>query len=186
MSDVAIVGNRVPRHYFRTSGVGESDITVHAGSYHLALREAGVEMCNIVTYSSILPGTAEEIPHTRTNMHEIQQGITHGEVMEAIVAEASGVQGERITAGIIFGWLYREDGTRHGGLVCEYNGDMTEAEAESELQKMLNELYTNGYDHFALRDIQVHTRSLVPVKKYGTALVMICFLSYDVRILERY
>jgi hypothetical protein len=31
-------GNRIPVNYFITSGKGESDIAVHAGSYHLALK----------------------------------------------------------------------------------------------------------------------------------------------------
>jgi hypothetical protein len=33
---------RIPKDYFETSGKGESDIAVHAGSYHLALKEAGI------------------------------------------------------------------------------------------------------------------------------------------------
>ena len=56
-----LTGQRIPKDYFVTKGKGESDITVHAGSYHLALREAGIEMCNIMTYSSILPSIATEI-----------------------------------------------------------------------------------------------------------------------------
>ena len=44
------IGNRVPETYFETTGSGESDVTIHAGSYHLALREAGIEMANIMTY----------------------------------------------------------------------------------------------------------------------------------------
>ena len=55
-----LIGNRIPQTFFTTSGVGESDITVHAGSYHLALKEAGIERCNIITYSSILPGIIDE------------------------------------------------------------------------------------------------------------------------------
>lgn len=50
-----LVGNRIPRDYFVTKGTGQSDITIHAGSYHLALKKANIEMCNIMTYSSILP-----------------------------------------------------------------------------------------------------------------------------------
>ena len=49
-SDQVLVGCRIPKDYFVTKGHGESDITVHAGSYHLALKEAGIEMCNIMTY----------------------------------------------------------------------------------------------------------------------------------------
>lgn len=32
-----LVGNRIPYEFFICSGSGESDITVHAGSFHLAL-----------------------------------------------------------------------------------------------------------------------------------------------------
>ena len=73
------IGNRIPQDFFVTSGVGESDITVHAGSFHLALREAGIERFNIMQYSSILPAIARETPRGSYN------GM-HGEVMETIMA----------------------------------------------------------------------------------------------------
>ena len=44
-----VVGNRIPKDYFVTKGHGESDITVHAGSYHLALKQANIETFNIMT-----------------------------------------------------------------------------------------------------------------------------------------
>ena len=46
-----LIGCRIPKDYFITKGHGESDITIHAGSYHLALRDAGIEMCNLVYVS---------------------------------------------------------------------------------------------------------------------------------------
>ena len=67
-------GNRIPAHYFETSGTGESDIAIHAGSYHLALKAAQIEMCNIMTYSSILPEIATRIDRP--------ERITHGAVLE--------------------------------------------------------------------------------------------------------
>src|SRR5699024_7415859 len=93
------IGNRVPETYFETTGSGESDVTIHAGSYHLALREAGIEMANIMTYSSILPATARRIAYPG------RDAFTHGEVMESIVAQSSCGPGERATAGVIYGWL---------------------------------------------------------------------------------
>ena len=56
-----LVGNRIPKDYFITKGTGESNIAIHAGSYHLALQQAGIEMVNIITYSSILPRIANRI-----------------------------------------------------------------------------------------------------------------------------
>jgi len=73
-----IIGNRIPKDYFITKGRGESDITFHAGSYHLALKEAGIESYNIMTYSSILPGVARLVKKP--------QSYTHGSVMETIMS----------------------------------------------------------------------------------------------------
>lgn len=167
------VGNRVPHEYFLTEGSGESDITVHAGSYHLALREAGIEMANQIKYSSILPGSAVEIARPT------HQEFVHGEVMETITAEATCEYGSTATAGLIFGWLYdKVSGGRHGALVCEYGGSLKNGAAEQHLREMLKELHTNGYEHFDLRDINIRTRTIEPVKMYGTAIVAICFTSY--------
>ena len=76
-----VIGNRIPRRFFWTSGIGESDITIHAGSYHLALKEAGIERYNIMVYSSILPSIAEE------SVRPKDSEIVYGSVMETIMAE---------------------------------------------------------------------------------------------------
>ena len=167
------IGCRIPKHFFITKGKGESDITVHAGSYHLALRDAGIEMCNIMTYSSILPAIATEIskPH-----------LVHGSVMESIMAVSTANKGERATVGIIFGWLYK-NGIRYGGLVCEYNGSLEESMAVAQLYDSINELYINGYSDYDLKDITVISDSMIPQKKYGTVLVSLCFTSHEIPIL---
>ncbi|MBS3133652.1 pyruvoyl-dependent arginine decarboxylase [Candidatus Woesearchaeota archaeon] len=166
------VGNRIPKNYFWTSGTGESDITIHAGSYHLALKEAGIECFNIMSYSSIMPGMAKEI--------EKPVVYTHGAVLEAITATADAKKGERATAGIIVGWLYnKKTDMRYGGLVCEYHGPFLEEEAKSSLGMSLEELYSNGFEEdYELRDIKVFIRSIIPKKNFGTALVAIGFTDY--------
>jgi arginine decarboxylase len=173
-----IVGNRIPKDYFVTTGIGQSDVAIHAGSYHLALKDAGIEMANIMTYSSILPGMATEISRP--------SDITHGEVMETIMAVANGNRGERVSAGIIYGWLTeKKTGQRYGGLVCEHNGNYTEEELERLLHSSISELYTNGFEErFSLGNLNVIKRSFVPLKTYGTALVALCFTRYFYPILE--
>lgn len=174
-----VIGCRVPRSYFLTKGIGESDITIHAGSYHLALKAAGIESYNIMTYSSIMPAIATEISRPA-------QPLTHGMVMETIMAASNATQGQRATAGIIYGWLYhKHSGQKFGGLVCEYNGDLAEAAARAQLRESLDELYYNGFsDDYDLRDITLTSQSIVPTKKYGTAIVAICFTDYLVPIVE--
>ncbi|MDO9577240.1 MAG: pyruvoyl-dependent arginine decarboxylase [Candidatus Cloacimonadales bacterium] len=167
-----LIGNRIPREYFITRGTGESDITIHAGSYHLALKEAGIEKTNIMTYSSILPAIAQEIPQPKN--------YVHGEVMETIMVAAHGEGGTRVTAGIIYGWLYnRKTGEKYGGLVCEHNGPYPKQEIEDLLSSSLQELYTNGFEEdYELKDFKVITESFIPHKKHGTALVALCFTNY--------
>jgi arginine decarboxylase len=122
-----LIGRRIPKEYFITRGTGESDITVHAGSYHLALKKAGIEMCNIMTYSSIMPKNSVEI--------EGPVDMTHGEVLESIMAVAHAEKGKKETAGIIFGWLYnKKTKEKYGGLVCEHNGEYSLKEIEEKLR----------------------------------------------------
>jgi arginine decarboxylase len=165
-------GCRIPCDYFETSGKGESDIAVHAGSYHLALKDAGIERYNIMTYSSILPGIARLI--------EQPADIMHGSVVESIMSICHVQRGERGTAGIIYGWLYdRKTQERYGGLVCENFGDYTAEALREILESSINELYVNGFDvQYELRDIKYMSRTVTPAKKHGTALVALCFTSY--------
>jgi arginine decarboxylase len=168
-----IVGNRIPRTFFHTEGVGQSEITTHAGSYHMALREAGIEMCNIIVYSSILPGTAKRVDRPP------RSSFVHGEVMETIMAVSTARYGETATAGLTYGWLYDGEGNRYGGLVCEYNGSMPEHEAHDHLGDMLDGLHQNGYDHLRLDRAETLIRQITPNQMYGTALVALCFTSYE-------
>lgn len=169
-----LIGNRIPKDFFITSGIGESDITVHAGSYHLALKDAGIERCNIITYSSILPSISQEVEKPSP------EELTHGAVVETIMACSTAERGERATAGIIFGWLYdKKTNEKYGGLVCEYNGNYTEERAAASLRASLDELYINGFsEKYELRDIKIMTKSFIPEKKYGTSLIALCFMNY--------
>ncbi|HRY82841.1 MAG TPA: pyruvoyl-dependent arginine decarboxylase [Candidatus Moranbacteria bacterium] len=173
-----IIGSRIPKDYFITKGKGESDITIHAGSYHLALKEAGIEMCNIITYSSILPSIAKEVGRPKN--------LVHGSVMENISAVASAEKGKRVTAGIVFGWLYnKKTKKKFGGLVCEYNGNEKVSVAKESLYASLDELYTNGFsEEYELKKVKLITKSFIPKKRYGTAVVAICFLNYSCPIIK--
>lgn len=167
-----LIGNRIPKDFFVTKGKGESDITIHAGSYHLALKDAGIEMCNIMTYSSILPGIAREVKRPKK--------IIHGSVIETIMAVANCRKGKSCTVGIIFGWLYdKKSKEKYGGLVCEYNGPLSREQVEKQLKKSLNELYVNGYsEKYLLKDIKIISDNIAPKKEFGTVLVALCFTNY--------
>ena len=173
-----LCGNRIPKDFFITSGTGESNITIHSGSYHLALKAAQIEMCNIITYSSILPGIA--------NLIRRPERIQHGSVMESIMSVCHARKGEQATAGIIYSWLHdRETGARYGGLVCEHEGNYDKTELVGRLNASLEELYQNGYaESFYLGEKQIISESFIPRKNFGTALVALCFTSYYYPVIE--
>ncbi|MCK4852725.1 MAG: pyruvoyl-dependent arginine decarboxylase [Bacteroidales bacterium] len=173
-----LLGNRIPYEFFITQGSGESDITIHAGSFHLALCQAGIGMKNIVPYSSVLPAEAKQI--------SMPENMKQGDVMELILAAGNCRKGERITAGMAIAWLYEQDtGVKFGGLVCELSGNYPLEEIEEKLNDSMLEIYHHGYDKYKLGDLQLITETFVPHKQYGTALVALCFNSYIFPVLDK-
>ncbi len=162
--------NRIPGEYFVTSGAGESDITVHAGSFDMALMEAGIHNLNIIMYSSILPPTAREIK---------RKELEFGSVAETIMAVANGEKGKTVTAGIIYGWVYKK-GIKSGGLVAEYHDNGSEQDAEKTLRASLNGMFNArfGGQNCELKDIHLKIKSFVPKKKFGTSIVAIVFVNH--------
>jgi arginine decarboxylase len=186
-----VIGLPMPREYFETQGSGESDFQIHAGSYHIALQRAGVEIANIVAYSSIMPPTAQQI--TR---EEGMKKISHGSEMKVIQAAAhvDRNKGEsRATAAIMYGWLFpKNGGPTIGGLVCEYNGSASVQEARDNLTNCLDGLYksrdNNGKsfsDNYDLKNVRFISESITPEKRFGTALVILAFVNYFVPVIEQ-
>lgn len=163
--------NRVPAKYFVTCGSGDSDNQVHAGSFHMALHEAGISDFNIQTYSSVLPACAKEVSREAAKLPKF------GSEMMTIMAVANGEKGDFICAGITYGWLY-EGRKKIGGLVCEVSGKMEVETLAEELEKALTELHERTYRQYELKDIQTHIMPHRVGRKHGTALVAICFTQY--------
>jgi arginine decarboxylase len=185
-----LIGRPIPKDFFLTKGKGESKHGVHAGSYHIALQEAGIEKANIMAYSSILPGIANRISK-EDGMKQIQ----HGEEMKVIQAAASVdlEKGEkRATAAIMYGWLFpKNGGPTVGGLVCEYSGNGTVEEAHENLRLCLDGLYQNPdlhgvrfSDEYELRDTEFISETIEPTQRYGTALAIIAFVNHVVPVLD--
>jgi arginine decarboxylase len=166
-----LIGNRIPYEYFITSGIGESDITIHAGSFDQALKDAGIHNANIITYSSIMPRKARKVE---------KKELEFGSVAETIMAVANGEKGQRVTAGLIIGWVYDDKNNKIGGLVAEYHGNDEEEKAKDILKECIKEMFKSRFSsNYKLDNIEIYTRSFVPKKKYGTAIVAIVFVSYE-------
>lgn len=171
-----VIGTRIPRKYFVTKGIGESQHTHHAGSFHLALEDARIETQNIMTYSSILPKEAIEI--------ERPDELIFGGVMECIMSKFEGHKGELLSAGIAYGWLYDENDEKIGGVVVERNGSFTEEELRMQLKNSLTELKRRSFSNYKMLEGEYITQTFIPTEAYGTALVAICFVDYILPIVE--
>ncbi len=176
-----VLGNRIPRDYFITVGTGQSDVGVHTGSYDAALKQAGIENCNIITYSSVMPPQAREVQRPAK--------LAHGSVMETIMADMSGNQGELITAGLITWKVWDKKLKKYiGGFVAEYHGHAIEETARQNLlaaQKGMNERRGYSKANYEIRDTKIIIKSLVPKKEYGTVIVAIGFLNYIYPVVEQ-
>lgn len=174
-----IVGNRVPRDYFMTSGRGESDISTHPGSFDRALKHAKIHNFNLIQYSSILPRSAVKIDMPKT--------YTPGAVMESITAVKSGKKGETLTSGIMITWIFdKESGENIGGLVSQYSGNDNAEAAKVELEKTTKEMFHCRYDpeKFITGEVDTIVESFVPQKAFGTAVVAIGFTSHEIPVLD--
>jgi arginine decarboxylase len=103
----------VPREVFFTKGVGKHKNKLQ--SFELALRRAGIEACNLVRVSSILPPNCKIISRDR--------GLTKlppGQITFVVLAEASTDEPSRLVgAGI--GLAVPADGTQYG-YISEHHG----------------------------------------------------------------
>ena len=176
-----VLGNRIPYEYFITWGTGESDVSIHAGAYDDALKAANIENCNIIKYSSVMPPEARLVP--------MPEKMHHGCVLETILAEMFGNQGEILTAGLITWKIKQRDtGELVGGFVAEYNGHAAEVTARRNLEASMqgmNERRGYAEDRFEVFDVHLEVKSFAPVKQFGTVMVVIGFISYLYPVLDR-
>ena len=157
-----------------TKGSGESDLELHAGSYHMALYDAGISDYNIMTYSSVLPATARLATMDEVDMPPF------GSEMKTIMSVSHGYQDEFVSAGIVYAWMYKDENfdEKVGGLVCEVNGRYRIEELESRLIRVINDLHQKTYSQYYLGELTFLTEGITITKRYGTALASLCFVDF--------
>jgi len=171
--------NRIPHHFFVTTGAGQ--ITQDAGSdhfetgsYDLALLEAKIENFNVVKYTSVMPPEAEEI-----TLEEAQEYFHHGAVLETIMAQMNGEQGQHICAGV-GRCKVKVGGEFIGGFAAEYEGFASSEKAKKILENDLKGIIKRRYHNAVVEvfDFEFAIKDLIVDKEYGTVLAAICFVTY--------
>jgi len=103
----------VPRNAFFTKGVGKHRTRLE--SFELALRQAGIEKCNLVRVSSIFPPSCKIVTRTRG-----LQLLQPGQITFVVLAEVSTNEPSRLVgAGI--GLALPADGSFYG-YISEHHG----------------------------------------------------------------
>lgn len=127
----------VPSKMFLTRGVGVHKHELR--SFELALRDAGIEKCNLVMVSSILPPRCKIIPRKQGQQH-----IQPGQITFAVMARASTCEPHRLIATSI-GVAVPSDENAYGylselhgyGMNEETAGDLSEDMAAAMLASTL-------------------------------------------------
>ena len=181
LTDAPVFGVRVPKDYFIGGGIGETDLgggidPWETGSYDLALKDAKIHNFNIIQYTSVMPKHA-----VRHKYEDIKDQLYHGAVLETIMANINGKQGEIITAGIVTADIHlTADGSHLGGFVCEYEGHDPEEIAKKTLHDSIHGLMERRYqaNEVKVSNIEYHIKSLEVKKKFATVISFIGFVSY--------
>jgi arginine decarboxylase len=103
----------VPKEAFFTKGVGRHRNRLQ--SFELALRAAGIEICNLVRVSSILPPGCKIIP----KKHGLVR-LTPGQITFCVLAEAATNEPSRLVGSGI-GLAVPADGEQYG-YIAEHHG----------------------------------------------------------------
>jgi len=116
----------IPKEFFVTSGKAISPIS-ELNAFDLALKNAGIAQCNLVSVSSVLPPGCREI--------KLRQ-MPIGSITHTVVARMNAEGEATIGAGIV--WAWEKNGKY--GIVAEAHGFMNQRDLEKTLEWKIREM----------------------------------------------
>jgi len=116
----------IPKEFFVTSGKATSPIS-ELNAFDLALKNAEIAQCNLVSVSSVIPPKCKEI--------KLKQ-MPIGSITHAVVARMNAEGEATIGAGIA--WAWEKD--KKYGIVAEAHGHMDQKALEKTLEWKIREM----------------------------------------------
>jgi len=151
----------IPKEFFVTSGKAVSPIS-ELNAFDLALKNAGIAQCNLVSVSSVLPPGCREIKLKRMPI---------GSITHAVVARMSAEGEATIGAGIVWAW---EKDKRYG-IVAEAHGCMDQKALGKTLEWKIREMAK--IREIELEKINHRTETLkVPANDYGCVIAALIYV----------
>jgi len=151
----------IPKEFFVTSGKATSPVS-ELNAFDLALKNAGIAQCNLVSVSSILPLGCKERKWKK---------ITAGAITHAVLARMDGDEGTTIGAGIAWAW---EENKKYG-LVAEAHGYMDLKALRETLEWKIKEMAK-------IREIEIDKVNYrmevlrVPMDNYGCVIASLVYI----------
>ncbi len=153
----------LPKRFFVTTGRGLSNHSP-LNAFDAALVDAGIQQCNLVPVSSILPRDAEEIEFYK---------FPPGAITFCVMAKHVGRAGEIIGAGVCWGMGVDSEGNRYG-LIVEAHGHLDNESLETELRMKLKEMARIRRMRLYASGVKVDSM-VVPRGKYGCVVAALVF-----------
>lgn len=151
----------IPKEFFVTSGKALSPVS-KLNAFDMALENAGIGQCNLVSVSSILPPNCKERKWKK---------IPVGSITYTVLARIDGDEGATIGAGIAWSW----EKDKRFGLVAEAQGDMDQRALKETLEWKIKEMAkVRGVE---IGKVNYRTEVLeVPKNKYGCVIAALVYV----------
>lgn len=161
-------GMFLPKKFFVVSGKGESVTSLNA--FDTALIDAGIDQCNLVLISSILPPDAVYISNPIP-------AITPGTITYTVLSRMDGEHEETIGAGL--GWaLGIRDNEMKMGIVAEDYGFKNHKDVERTTKTKLEEMAR--VRNLKVIEQSIKVESMKVHKNYGCVLVALIFVPWTI------
>lgn len=155
-----------PARFFTCAGTGLS-ATSHLNSFDRALWEAGIDQCNLVKVSSILPAKAARIEPC---------GIEPGTVTFCVLSHADGTEGEHISAGVAWAWCESLAGGADFGIIAEDAGFRDEETLRKNLAGKLAEMASSRNMEPVEECFVTKELASIPADHYGSVVAAVVLL----------
>jgi arginine decarboxylase len=152
--------------FFLTKGKAVSS-TSQLNAFDSALRIAGIDQCNLVQVSSILPENAKESKLTK---------IPPGAITFCVLSKMDGVSGDLISAGVGYAICHDKKRGKEYGIVTEDHGYKDPAYIEDELMRKLHEMAEARNMKIKRAKTVIEHIKTVPKNKYGSAIVALVYV----------
>ncbi len=153
----------IAKNFFIVKGTGLSD-TSPVNAFDQVLIQTGLGNVNILPVSSIISGEAAEIKPKQ---------FETGEIVYTVLSKTTGVKGDRISAGLIWG-LASRGGEKMGLVVTAQQNFIDDRVLEKNLKERLQEMASNR--GMMIERFKFEIASLeIQTAKYGCAAVIFVY-----------